>query len=318
MFLGARAMTGLVAAVFAAVAAAGQSGGQDFRQEAMASAGFTPVAEMAFGGRDVHRVLPIDPYGMLPIPGIELERHSDGRLTLRAQYRGWVGPAYSVSPDEWRRVAALESAAYGPLRKATHTIPPGVVIHCWSGLISATPDKSASWSACDDSAQAAQDYSLAVLDLAMRKMACPPSDKDPLWRFSAFTAAASQLDDAVLAQQLSVLRERWRVQREPGSDILAKARTALRVAHDAPSPATIKTARDAVLAFRRQQDALRTVVQGSFGLVGSGAPRSAKEIAIIDQTRAGWNDDIMAQSRNYIVLLEDLAKLQSIPVKQWP
>ncbi|APR53129.1 hypothetical protein CA223_04100 [Sphingomonas koreensis] len=64
-----------------------QTSNDDFVHRRTAASGFPPLEEMAFGDRDVRRVLPIDPYGFLPIPGIELERHRDGRLTLRAQYR---------------------------------------------------------------------------------------------------------------------------------------------------------------------------------------------------------------------------------------
>lgn len=133
------------------------------------ASGFIPLEEMTFGGRDVRRVLPIDPYGFLPIPGIELERHEGGGVTLRAQYRDWTGPAYSVSPDEWNRLAVLEPAAFAPPGKNSFKARPNVVVHCWSGLLEASPSKAASWWGCNSGTRASQTYTEAVLTLAMEK-----------------------------------------------------------------------------------------------------------------------------------------------------
>lgn len=307
----------LAAAVFAAAALGTPGSATDRPAEdktvhrRMAMAGFTPLSEMTYGGREVHRVLAIDPYGIIGLPGIELERHRDGTLTLRAQYRGWAGPAYPVSQDEWDRIAALEPAAYGPPGKSSFKGEPGVVVHCWSGLLEASPDSSAGWWACDKAGTAAQAYGEAVLDLAIRKMACPPDDREIWWRFATCTGAAYTLDDPRLQQQLVALRARWTAQRDPGSDILATARLALRAARADATPARIADARTAVLAFGRQQDALRAIVQSSFALFPDMEEKGGRNAVLITETRQEWLRDIEDQNRNYIELLEALVEVQS-------
>jgi hypothetical protein len=127
-------LTMLLGAAVLAAPAASQPADDDYSSRLIADAGFIPISEMNFGGRDVRRVLPMDPYGILPIAGIELERHSDGRLTLRPQYRGWAGPAYPLAAGEWEALAALEAPAFAPPGKKAAKAKPGVVVHCWHGL----------------------------------------------------------------------------------------------------------------------------------------------------------------------------------------
>lgn len=299
------------AALMLAGAAPAQSSNEGFVHQRMAASGFVPLDEMTFGGREVRRVLPVDPYGMLPIPGIELERHADGRQTLRAQYRGWTGQAYDVSPREWEQVSGLEAAAYAPPAKSSGRSDPNVVVHCWSGFLEASPDRAASWWGCNDRTRAAQAYTEAVLTLAMRKMDCPASKKEALWRFSDCLAKTRQLDDPTLAAKLTELRARWEKQREPGANILANARLALRAARATRTDALVATARDAVLAFGRQQEALRAILQTGFFPLRAAEARGGGSAVILDETRRAWLKDINAQDRNYIGLVEELARIQA-------
>lgn len=304
----------LIAGLLAAVAGAGRAAAQiadDAVHRRITASGFIPLEEMTFGGRDVRRVLPIDPYGFLPIPGMELERHKDGRATLRAQYRGWTGPAYPVSPDEWDRLAALEPAAFAPPDENSFKSRPGVVVHCWSGLVEASPSKGTSWWACNSGTRASQAYTEAVLDLAIKKKGCPSSDKDALWRFSECFTDAGALADPVLQKQFAAFRDRWEKQREPGVNILAEARRSLRAAKDR-LPYNLTAARLAVFAFGQQQDALREILRASFSAFPESGALDARSATILAQARRGWDEDIKAQNRNYIELLEELARLLAV------
>lgn len=307
-----RILAALPAALLLSGAALAQSSEERFVHQRMAASGFIPLDEMTFGGRDVRRVLPVDPHGMLPIPGIELERHADGRLTLRAQYRGWSGQAYDLSAGEWEQVAGLETTAYAPPAKSSARSNPNVVVHCWSGFLEASPDKAASWWGCNDGTRPAQVYTEAVLTLAMRKMDCDPSDKETLWRFSECLARTRKIDDPALAANFTELQSRWEKQREPGSDILARARLSLRAAQANRTDSLVATARDAVFAFGRQQEALRTIIQTSFSPFRAAEERGGGSAVILAETRRAWLEDVNAQDRNYIGLLEELARVQAV------
>jgi len=305
----------LLAATLASAPAMGRSDDNTATHQRMAAAGFTPLAEMTFGGRDVHRVLPMDPYGILGVPGIELERHADGHVTLRAQYKGWTGEAYAVSQAEWDRLTDLERAAYAPPGKSTFNGKPGVIVHCWSGLIESSPGNAASWWACDDGTRAARSYTEAVLDLAMQKMSCTDGGDDTLWRFSRCSASSYTLDDPALQERLTRLREQWKKQREPGAEILATARLTLRAAHTNRTAAQIGEAQKAVLAFGRQQEALRAIVQSSFTSLPELDESDGRNGVILAQVRRAWQQDIEGQDRNYIDLLEKLTQLAIGPAK---
>jgi hypothetical protein len=304
-------LLGLLAAATLTSPLAAQSGEAAFTHKRMASAGFIPLDEMRFGNRDVRRVLPIDPYGMLPIPGIELERHSDGRSTLRAQYRGWTGTTYPVSQAEWDRLALLEPAAFAPPGKNGFEARPDVVVHCWSGLLEASPGEAAHWSGCNSGTRAAQAYSDAVLALAMQKKDCTASGKDIWWRFSDCFADAARLDDPALQQRFSEITARWTRQRESGADILMKARVSLRAARADRTPALVAEAREAVFACGRQQKALRDILNSSFAAFPETSEGSGRNAVILAQTRREWDRGIAAQNHNYIGLLEDLARLMA-------
>lgn len=311
MRLALQLLAAFPAALMLSGAALAQPLNRGLVHERMAASGFIPLDEMTFGGRNVRRILPVDPYGMLPIPGIELERHADGRLTLRAQHRGWTGQAYDMSPGEWEQVSSLEAAAYAPPAKSSTQSDPNVVVHCWSGFLEASPDRAASWWGCNDGTRPAQAYTEAVLTLAMRKMDCQPSEKETLWRFSDCLARTLKLDDPTLAAKLTELRGRWEKQRQPGADILARARLALRAARATQTDILVATARDAVLAFGRQQEALRTILQTGFLPLRAAEERGGGSAVILDETQRTWLEDINAQDRNYIGLLEELARIQN-------
>jgi hypothetical protein len=246
---------------------------------------------------------------MLPIPGLELERHADGRFTLRAVYRGWTGPTWPVTLAEWDALARLEPTAFALPGRNTYKQRRDVVVHCWGGLLAASPHGSASWSACDSGTQAARAYTEALLGLAIQKKGCAPGTKDVLWRFSDCFTERPELADPALQARLAALQQNWTKQDAPGADILSAARSALRAAKKEPIPAHIARARDKVLAFGRHQEALRAIVQGSFTPFEAAEQAGGRDALILSRVRSEWLRDIRAQDANYIAMLEELARL---------
>ncbi|APR53130.1 hypothetical protein CA223_04105 [Sphingomonas koreensis] len=176
-------------------------------------------------------------------------------------------------------------------------------------MLEAVPQRAGSWSDCNNGTKAAQADTEAVLVLAMEKRGCTASDKSTLWRFSECFADANKLEDPALQERFRILQDRWAKQREPGSTILAQARHSLRAAREDRTPASLVKAHQAVLAFGRQQEALRKILRSSFTDLPDTESLNGRNAAILNQTRRGWDGDIAAQDRNYIVLLEDLARL---------
>lgn len=290
----------------AATAAKVDADNARYAERRMAERGFVPMAEMRFAGRDVRRALPSDPYGMMPIPGVEMERHRDGRITIRMVHPGWTDAAKPVTQAEWDAVAALEPAAFAPFRDPDLVRRPNVVIHCWSGMIAASPGAHATWG-CATREPPAATYAAAVLELAMAKQGCAASDQDVWWRFSDCFKDNGVPDDPGVAEKLAAAKVRWQALRGDGPDLLLPARRALNEARQQPTPERIAAARAAVLAFGQRQRALREVVSGSFRDIPRPHQMSVRDAAIVEQTRDQWLSDIAAQTGNYTGMLEELA-----------
>jgi hypothetical protein len=304
-----------VTLLIAGLAAAGQQPAPNPEAERasvhgrMSASGFVPLEEMTFGGREVRRILPIDPYGGLPIPGIEIERHNEGRVTLRAQYRGYTGDVYDVSTTEWDQLAALEKAALGPPGKNSFIGRPGVAVHCWSGMVEASPAKAATWWGCNDGTLATQRYTEAVLELALSKKGCPPNEKNVLWQFDDCFRDSEILRDSVLNARFAALREDWTKQRELVPDLLGKARQALQAAEAEGTVHNLDAAQEAVLAYGQRQKALRRIRDSGNRSLPYGSVVDPRTQTIISQTQRYWNEVLSNSKGTYVELLEQLAKL---------
>ncbi|MDG5489113.1 hypothetical protein NYR55_10860 [Sphingomonas sp. BGYR3] len=277
-----------------------------YAERRMAERGFVPMAEMRFAGRDVRRVLPSDPYGMMPIPGVEMERHRDGRMTIRIVHRGWTSEAKRVSQTEWDAVARLQGPAFAPWRDPKPDSRPDVVSHCWSGMIAASPDAHATWG-CASTPPPAAAYASAMMMLALDKYECAPADTELGQRFADCFTDKGVPDNAMVAARLAEARAKWQALRLDGPDLLMPARRALGEARQQPTPERIAAARAAVLAFGQRQRALREVVSGSFRDIPRPHQMSVRDAAIVEQTRDQWLSDIAAQTGNYTGMLEELA-----------
>lgn len=293
--------------------AAAQNPDSNATHRLMVENGFTPIDDMIFGDRDVRRVLPIDPYGILPIPGIELERHHDGRLTLRTQYRHWTGTTYIISPEEWRRLAPLEIAAFAPDQNKRTKPAANALAHCWSGAVEASSPRASRFWHCSDESRAAQAYAEAALTLAMEKNNCPASDKGLFWRYADCFKDRGTIADPGAQRWLAGLVDRWTKIRAPVADLLAAARGSLQEAAAAPTPERVSAARGAVMAFGRQKRALTAVLTDSASSSRDDEARDDRSRAIISQTRKEWKDDIANTDHLYVELLEDLTKVLSDP-----
>ncbi|MGC6401772.1 hypothetical protein ACNI3Q_14470 [Sphingomonas sp. FW199] len=277
-----------------------------YAERSMAERGFVPMAEMRFAGRDVRRVLPSDPYGIMPIPGVEMERHRDGRMTIRVVHHRWTDEARPMTQAEWDAIAALEPAAFAPFRDPDLVRRPNVVTHCWSGMIAASPGAHATWG-CSTREPPAATYSAAVLELAMAKQGCAASDRDVWSRFSDCFKDGGVPGDPGVAEKLAAAKARWQALRVDGPDLLMPARRALNDARQQPVPERIAAARAAILAFGARQRALRDGVIQGFRDMPPPHRMSMRDAAIVNQTRDQWLSDIAAQTGNYTGMLEELA-----------
>lgn len=285
---------------------------QDYIHREMAEFVFIPIEEMEFGGRDVRRVLLRDPYMMLPIPGLELERHRDGRRTLRIRHYGWNGQTFDLSQEEWDTMSALEDAAFAPPGENKNKIKKGVVVHCWGGMLERTPRQATSWWGCNSGTKNAQSYTEALVRLANEKNGCKlEEDSDVFFQYSRCFADRGGLSNPEEDARLTNIIQRWRTQREPGSSILADARRALTAAEKQPTYANFEVAQRAVADFGDQQDSLRQIIQALGSSFPSLEPRDARTSKILENLRRQWTSDVNGQYPNYIGLLERLMSIQS-------
>ena len=298
----------VLAAILCNTPAHAQNDDNFFIAQQMEAAGFTPLAEINFAKRNVRRTLAVDPYMMLATPGVEMERHHDGRLTLRIIYPKWRGPVYPLSQQEWDRLEIMEAATFAPIPKSKAKANPNVVIHCWSGFIESTSGQTATWG-CNNASRPAMLYTQAILALAIEKSRCQDPNPDILWRFSTCFTDSKVLEDGVLQEKFAALQARWKKQRDLGPDKLSTARTALHIASETNAPADIAHARDAIFGFGQHQTALRTLLQNSYTLVPLGQKSDQRTRAIMGETFQYWAQDIEAQNGNYIELLEGLTRL---------
>ena len=215
------------------------------------------------------------------------------------------------SQTQRNRLAELQSAAFAPPGENQYKIKPGVVVHCWSGMIQASPARAASWWACNSGTKAAQSYTEAVLELAMQKKGCPASKRDTFGRFSQCFANKGMPDDPTLQEGFLALTEAWKKQREPGADLLSDARKALDAASKGGDAESLLRARRAVLAFGGQQRALRDIVRKGTAFAKDAREASSKDASVIATQLDSWRADITAQETNYVGLLEQLTAISA-------
>lgn len=311
---------------------AGRAEQRRFEHSQFIEAGFASIAEVLADGREVRRVLLRDPYGMLPLPGIEVERRDDGRTTLRLQYRGRNGdpryPAWSTDPVEieqgaWDELAALEPAlfarpVYQPVRSVATPAPtappppPPPLCHAWLARFQADRARTASWTECGGRDGPGYRYAVRVAELAVgTKPGCPLAPGNVFGSFSACFSLTAPLDDPALREDYEGLRKAY--DEAQGSERLDRARRALLVPDlTLGSPAWLE-ARAAVAAYKEVHDLQRDMLSLLVRLLRGTATISDADRAKLRYTIDNWTQSLRGQESNYSDLLQRLAWPEGAP-----
>lgn len=292
-----------------------QASQRTFERQQFERAGFPSIAELELEGRDVRRLLLRDPYGMLAVPGIELERISDGRVTLRFLYDGWSSDPTVVAQSAWDRLVSQEPAVYSvPVfqPRSTSIKPPQgppPICHGWIARLQADYLRTASWAACGRSASGPRfDYIVAIIEIAVAtKPQCAFADQDPFRSFSKCFAASQELDDPELEQLFAILRHEHAS--APVSERLAEARKALSASQMSMGNQAWLDAQIAVARYKEAQDRRREQLLSLRQLASSANYASKADKAKMQQTIREWSDSLNAQQANYVRLLESLVWL---------
>lgn len=301
----------------------GQAEQRAFERRLISQAGFPPITEVQAEGRVVRRVLLNDPYGMLPMPGIELERLGDGRVTLRLQYRGWssvaLNPSWTSDPVEvergaWDELAAIEQPlftrpAFQPIDPATLPPPPSrppPICHAWSARFEADWDRTASWSGCGGTDHPGYRYAAQVAELAVHsKAGCTFEASNPFGSFLDCFSFAKPLDDPALRAEFAILRKEY--DEAPGMERLAAARQALRAPGMTIGSQAWLDARAAVMGFREVHELRRQRLNSLVQLSYRAANASAADRAKLQYMVESWSQSVQSQEPNYSELLRGLA-----------
>jgi hypothetical protein len=145
----------------------------------------------------VKRALFGDPYMMLPVPGVEIERMPDGSVTLKVIGRG-VSSAPAVLPTSvWEHLTKLQGTLFTrkpyvpwdpPKADAPMPAPPPVC-HGWIvrfGTADKAGQGSGSWAQCGGGNEPALAFATEIARLAVStRPACKFDEANPFWAFSA-------------------------------------------------------------------------------------------------------------------------------------
>ena len=117
------------------------------------TADFRPLSEATAEGRELRRIVFWPPYGSLPLPGLEIERLSNGRVLLRLVSRYRTFEPAQLPESTWSDIVSREEEVFrswplravvqqpGPLaspRPPGPPPPPPPICHAWSAVYAAT------------------------------------------------------------------------------------------------------------------------------------------------------------------------------------
>lgn len=291
-----------------------------FEHRLFTEAGFAPISEVRAAGRHVRRLLLHDPYMILPVPGIEVERSAGKRLTLRLQYRGWTGEPVSINPAAWQTLASHEQAVFAKpqpppardqamLASPPPTSPPAVC-HGWIARFEADEERTASWSECGSVRSAAYDYAAHLIELAINTRAdCAFEPDNAFWSFNRCFAPKESLDDPKLEATFAVLRKEFG--EAPGAERLAEARRALNTPGLTLGNQVWMDARAAIAKVQEVDQFRRYRLQKLEQLAYRASDASSADKAKMRQTIENWSDFVRSQERNYSELLRRLVWVES-------
>lgn len=285
-----------------------QQAEHQFRNQRFAEAGFVPIDQT--GKRELRRLIVRDPYGFLPIPGIEIERRADGTVILTLQYWAWRSEPSTIAGQSWDRLIELDDAAFGPKpikpppAYARNADPPPVC-HGWMAHIQSSSGRTAGWWECQDGPGPQLSYLRAMVDAAMAtRPDCKSEGEDPMWAFQKCFGVSEQLDDPQLEAIYSVLRKEYHD--APGADRLAEARIALRQPSLTIGSPQWRDARAAIAKVRAINNQRRELLRRLGELYYKSKDASKADKAKMKLAIDSWTQFIAAQESNYSDLLNRL------------
>jgi hypothetical protein len=137
---------------------------------------------------------------ILPIPGVEIERVSEGSITLKMIGRAGEGAPVMVPASAWTRLATLEGTLFkrepyvrrsppeASAAPPSPPPPPPPICHAWHVRLAAvdkTGVESRSWSQCGGGEAPESRYAIEVARLAVStRPTCKFEEDDPFWTFA--------------------------------------------------------------------------------------------------------------------------------------
>lgn len=284
----------------------GQRSDQSFYRQQFTEMGFVPIEELDAGSRDVRRIIVRDPYGFLPIPGVEFERRRDGKVTMRLQFPQYRTDTVSINAAAWQRIVVGDAAMFAPRQyeqvPPVTSIPP--VCHGWMILVQASGDRAGSWWQCRDSADAKADYVRTMIEEALSTRPDCKREEDPRWAFQKCFGEKEQLDDPELDALYSPLLKE--LKDAPGAEKLAAARRALNApALTLGSPEWV-AARAAIYDVLKLQEERKAILIKLGQLEYRARNASQPDKVKLRQSLRHWREFLNGQDANHVDLLRRL------------
>jgi len=296
----------------------GRAQQQQFERRQFAEAGFAPVVADLAEARELRRLLLSAPYGMLPLPGLELVRYDDGRVSVRLQYRGWSsGPVAVDKPGAWDALASRDEALFAepvfrPITEPPPPVPPPPICHAWLARFENEQGRTANWSGCGGGTPGpGYSYAVAMIEIAMAaRPECGATLGDPFGAFHRCFGPTPALDDPELEARFAALRKEY--EEASATDAMTEARRALEAPGLTLGGEAWLAARDAIKRFKEvhdlRRDRLLMVQQLYTNAVYLNSPAASDaDVAKLRQTLEVWKDSLSIQDRYYAELLQRLA-----------
>lgn len=156
----------------------GQAAQKRFEQRLFEEAGFRPLDSYASTGRAVIRALFEGPYMMLPMPGFEIERARNGKITLTVIGRAGQRTSTPMPASTWTQLVSKQGSLFKPrpyvpwdppkADEAPEPAPP--ICHGWEvrfGKTDKTGVGSGSWGTCSGDDQPGSAYAKEIARVAV-------------------------------------------------------------------------------------------------------------------------------------------------------
>lgn len=289
-----------------------------FDRKLFADAGFAPLAEPDHPDR--RQLLLRDPYGLIPVPGIELARNREGRVTMTIQHPGWREPPVAVPAAEWDTLALLESSVFAEHRYVpapprgdppplpSPLLPPPPICHGWTAYLAADGKARAGWAECGSGStlSTSGQYALRMVAIAMRtRPGCEQGDGITLWAYQRCFTKSATLDDPALQTRFVELDRAYAAL--DAAAPLAAARRALAVPGITLGSPAWHAAREAVQRYREVLENRRQLLTWMRQLTSQSAMISGADRERIRRTVEDWQAFSDSQETNTVDLFARLA-----------